>query len=415
MSERLLGRRALVILSAVVGLSLLVGLIVSIFGDELLPVRSSGADAFSRSALGHRAFVELLEENGVPVLVARRESLRAPHTRGRRVLRVLAEPRPGEREDLHASLQEGLRDSRSYLLVLPKWEGQPAAGRSGWVGAVRRLEDDEVLHALSATGIEATLVRPARPAQATDPWPAAWDVCALPHEPTLTRPQLLRSEELTPLIACSEGVLLGQLPDGGAVLSDPDLIATHGLAAGDNDALALDMVRFLLPPRGTVVIDERIHGHGIDEGFWRGLFTFPVVLALAHAALAGLLLVWSAVRRFGPPEPLPAPIHEGKRPLIDNTAELLLQAGHDQHVLRRYLRETLRAVGSALHLERGLREDELCRRLDESAHGRASEVKTDVLLRAVRSEAGQPRGALRAARLIHRWKEGMLHGVGPNS
>ena len=61
----------ILIVLVLVGVSLLAGIILSVFGPEIFPVESVGPDSYSRSAVGHHGFVALLEELDVPVLVSR--------------------------------------------------------------------------------------------------------------------------------------------------------------------------------------------------------------------------------------------------------------------------------------------------------------------------------------------------------
>ena len=89
MSEASFRPRTVLILALVGGTSLLAFCLLLAFGDEFSEVSSHEGDAFSRSALGHHAFVALLEELDVPVVVSR--SATARKLRDSSVL-VVAEP-----------------------------------------------------------------------------------------------------------------------------------------------------------------------------------------------------------------------------------------------------------------------------------------------------------------------------------
>ncbi len=70
--------------------SLTLALALIVIRPEAGEVSSSAADSFSRSALGHRGFVELLRANGIPVLVSRYASAERA---GASSLLLIAEPR----------------------------------------------------------------------------------------------------------------------------------------------------------------------------------------------------------------------------------------------------------------------------------------------------------------------------------
>ncbi len=65
------GRRALVLVVAAAAVSLLATFGLGAFGELLSEPQTFGADSWSRSALGHRAFVELARAQGHQVLVSR--------------------------------------------------------------------------------------------------------------------------------------------------------------------------------------------------------------------------------------------------------------------------------------------------------------------------------------------------------
>jgi len=90
MSETLLSRRSMIILMVIGGVSLLAGFAGVIFWGNLPTVSSSYSDSYSVSALGHRAFVDLLEEAGYRVL---RSRSRSDQKAGEDAVLVLIEPR----------------------------------------------------------------------------------------------------------------------------------------------------------------------------------------------------------------------------------------------------------------------------------------------------------------------------------
>ncbi len=82
-------RRMVIGLVSVVSLSFLAALLWGVFGPELRSDRSVASDSFSRSAIGHHAFVELLRELEIPVVVSRNNS---GAKAGDRALLLIMEP-----------------------------------------------------------------------------------------------------------------------------------------------------------------------------------------------------------------------------------------------------------------------------------------------------------------------------------
>jgi hypothetical protein len=227
-------------------------------------------------------------------------------------------------------------------------------------------------------------------------------------------------------VSTDAGVLVGRLvrDDGSEVIivSDPDLIANHGLARGDNAALALAVLAGLRPPGAVVVVDEALHGHVATPSLWRELFTFPLALATTSVLIALALLLWSAMGRFGRPRPDVRVLGDGKRSLIDNTAELTRLGGHAGHALERYLQATLQDVARALYAPTHLGSAETRTWLLRAAQAR--QVGTDLvaLEREVADIAApaSPRArkaerALAVAARIHRWRQEMTDGSAGHS
>jgi len=390
--------------------SLTLALALSIIRPGGERVRSSGADAFSRSALGHRAFAELLRATGTPVLVSRYASAERA---GRSSLLIIAEPRldPGAtgRARRLAAMAGG---GRTTLLVLPKWTGRAHKDHGGWVEAVEPLDQARVDRVLDAVDLPAHAVRFPE-AGRCDRATAGWDWVS---------PQLLVPEgtRLRPLIACEKGVLLAEMAtrDSGRllVLSDPDLLSNHGLGRADNASLALAIVDLARDAGRPVVIDETLHGFERPPSLWRELFTFPLLPATIQAGVALLALVASGLGRFGAPLAVAPALTPGRALLIENTASLLAAGGHSAHSLGRYFDGTLSDLAHTLHAPPSLHGSRLLTHLADS--GRRRGVKHDV--RALERRVAQlrssarpaPSAVLATAREIHGWRKEMLRGSG---
>ncbi|WP_242352764.1 MULTISPECIES: DUF4350 domain-containing protein [Anaeromyxobacter] len=395
--------------------SLAAAAFLGVFGDELSEPPSVAPGAYSRSAIGHRAFVTLLRELGIPTLVSRH---RTADKAADGALVVLAEPAlepAGERGRRTVTLEEIASDASRLLVVLPKRSGFPDPHRPRWLGGASLLPLAEVRRALEVLELDAEVVRPRQLTAAS---------CGtLPAGAVLDAPQLLRSDALVPLVSYAEGMLAGEVVDEETgrrivVLADPDVLANHGLGRGENAALALRLVERLGGGEVPVVIDETLHGLDLQPSVARELFRFPLVLATAQAALLAALAVWAGLVRFGRPRPPDALLAPGKAFLVENTAALLRHGGHVAHVLGAYLRAAKDEVArrSRAPGDRAEAQDAWIARL-AAARGRS-----DALARAearVRALEGRGRGAeedaLRTALEIHTWREEMTHGADGDS
>jgi hypothetical protein len=402
-------RRALAWLVGVGASSLGLALALLATGaPESAEVASAGADAYSRSALGHRGFVALARAGGVPVLVSRYDSGRRAGSSG---VLVIAEPRLPEADPNRARrLARMLTEARTALLVLPKWTGSEDPARPGWIGEASALPAMDVRRVLSAAGVAARLVRETGTGS---------ERCEGLESPvTLPRPQLLAptTERLKPLVSCPGGLLLGIEEREGLrlfVLSDPDLLANHGLGRGANAQAAGAIVALARAGEKALVLDETLHGHERVPALWRELFTFPLLPAVVQAALAALALLLAGLGRFGAPVEAGLGIAPGKGVLIENTAFLLRSAGHSGHTLGRYFDATVAEVARAVHAPPGAGPSEIRELLAAAARRRRVSVDLRTLeeqVERVRRQEAAEAAVVSTARRVFRLREEMLRG-----
>jgi len=401
-SEAPFRRATLIGLVTLSAASLLGGLLLAIFApDDKGPRSAVRPTARGRGALAHRAFIEVLRRLEVRVVVGR-VSRPEPGTAV-----VVAEPSlsrergPGEDVRLRQLLEEAPR----ALLVLPKWSGSPDPSRRGYLASAELLPASVPAEVLGAAGIAGQVTRVAESIA-----PGTWSG-ELHGAPDLRPAQLLVSKDLQPVLSSNGRLLVGERSTRGGkllVLADPDLLSNHGLRRGDDARLAVALIE-RLRQGGGVRFDESFHGGAHDEGPWRALLRFPLVLAVVQALLAAALLLWGGMRRFGSPLPADPPLAAGKAALIESMAELLRFGGHSAHALDRYLRSSLQEVAGALHAPGELRGGALEAWLDRL--GTRAHLPT---VAALRGEAGaaasSPAALLESARRIHLWRTRMLHG-----
>jgi hypothetical protein len=219
------------------------------------------------------------------------------------------------------------------------------------------------------------------------------------------------------IIAGPTGILLGELNKNRAiwVLADPDVIANHGIGQGENAALALAIINRLRGRDGPVVFDETIHGYLTQSASPLALLVqFPFIVATSMVAAALGLLLWATMARFGAPQTAPPPLSAGRQGLLQNVAQLITFAGHQQVMVRRYVQETVRETARQLHAPRGLSGAPLASWLTRVGEARGVTVDCAAVIREVEQLDDRGRSDLgplvRLARDIHRWRREIVDG-----
>jgi hypothetical protein len=392
-------RRTLVWLVAVGTASFLALMVISAIAGNTSGDRA-GANPYSESAIGYRGLVSFLENLEMPVLVSRDRGL--TERLDPDALQILLEP--ASAGDL-APMLVTLTGGGPVLVVLPKWRGNPDPKKPTWLSSVLLLDRKVVEGIAPALTADLKLVRPKALTKVYGPYGLA---------PTVPKPQLFKSEKITPVVHTDQGILLGRVDAYGTViyvLSDPDILNNHGLPNGANARLAAAIIADV-SGGGTVAIDATLQGFTRSPSQWRSLFERPLLpVTLLALATVGLLF-WTASTRFGAPLPVPPRMASGKEGLIDNTAQLLDFGGHFGVLLERYRASAIREVTAALHAPAGLDQIDLARWLDRIAHARGLDTTFADLVsdRAAAGKAVHGRDMLSSARRIHRWKTEMLRG-----
>jgi len=304
-----------------------------------------------------------------------------------------------------ARLRSDVEQAAATLVVLPKRTGHVDRQQPDWLERVTLLSPATVAkrfeHVGEWAGVDSVPAVVRTPAVEGWRGPDGW-----PEPQFASSVQLLQHhDELEPVLACAQGVLLGRLGDL-FVLADPDPLANHGLGRGDNAAWVLAMLRHCKRD-GAIVFDETLHGHRLDPSIWHIAGRFPFVLVTGHLLLVLALVASMARGRFGPVTP-PAPaIGAGKAFLIDNTAALLARAGSHGPSLRRYGRQRVRLVAESLGAPAGLGEDQ-CRAF---VMARMAPADRETLQRLLEREATElpAAAAVQAAGTIRQLTEGLLH------
>jgi hypothetical protein len=287
-----------------------------------------GPTAYSKSAIGHAAFYNLLAELGIYDEISENGS--AVHVGPGDVL-LIAEPRTDETTIAEV---KAMLDARTVFLVLPKRTGKPDRDRPYWLAEDKLVAEADVNAILHLVDHDASIVR-------VSAMSSLLEDDTLAGSPSINKPQLMNSKLLRPMLAAPEGMLVGERRIGNrriVVLSDPDIISNHALTRGDNSVLAVSLIESLRNANGNVIFDEFVHGFAPKPfNLLNILFQFPFVLVTAQMAAAIALLIWAATARFGAPVTLAPPLEAGKHSLIDTGARLLTQARRVSDLSQRYV------------------------------------------------------------------------------
>ena len=377
-----------------------------IYGDSRIDT-ASGTNAYSYSALGHRAFVETLRRQDIPVRVSRVEPADKADDSA---LLIIAEP-----DGDWVSDNVLKNTARRVLLVLPKHVGVGDERRRKWVKQVLPRAIEEAQEVLNSVAPDSDVSRSTSQAE--------WRLNKFAATPYIAAPQLMSDAGLVALIADREGdLLLGQVAGRNNhiwILSDPDILSNHGLGKGENAELMIEIVREMLPPGGGVVVDETVHGFYHSPSLWRHIFELPFAAVTLLTVVSVLTLIWAAVGRFGAPLHSRAPSAAGKEGLIEITARLLNARAHGQYILRRYQDIVFRDIGRLLHAPHKFGDREFDAWLDRAALTRGVKIDAaelrDTIAAMGTDSLGDGAHAARVARKLYAWKQEMANGPGSHS
>lgn len=381
------------------------------------PMDKAKPSSYSTSAIGYAGFYDTMRRLNMPVIRSIGNPLYQMEADG---VLIVAAPEIGRLTSLNDAAK--LARAPRLLLVLPKWHGSSDETRPRWVAEVEPAPLFSAQQTLAlVAGTNSIVIR--------DIWPTDWQYNEIGVTPAQTAPvaQMIRSNQLRPVVGTSDGMLLGEIIDKDRiiwVLADPDLMSNYGFGQGDNALFMITLLNTLRHWNNTdsgapIVFDEVVHGFEQPESSpLRLIVTFPFSIITILVCLTGIFAALAGVSRFGAPR-RPKPDQDfGKAGLIHNGARLLDYAGHHTIVLQRYVRMTIFSVGQSLHAPANLSDAALAQWLDRIGKTRKLKTSCVAILAAatqLNKENNQNLTRLfKSAGEIHNWKGEMLNGSAVN-
>ena len=384
---------------------LAIGLMV--LAEVMEPRGQVGANAFSRSAIGHRAFVEILRRLDVPVVISRHRAVRG--ARPGDVVLVAEPPTAAALASTLGALRDAPAGPSAMVLVLPKRTGSADPAKAGRLARSWVLPAAGVIAVLRDMG---SLVEVARSDSTPD-----WEDNRFGAIPLLDGVQLVTGG-LRPVVAAAQGVLIGDTVVDGVpvrVVTDPDLLATHGIGDGANAVLAVNAITELLDDGGRLIVDETVHGYRQDPSLVIAAFRPPLLPATLALVMALGALAWAAWSRFGAPIAEAPRLERGKDPLIEGAVGLLATGPHAGRTLVAYARMVVRDVAHRFHAPANLDPAGQETWLAARARSRGATDDLDALLARIRTlsaASGADGDIAAAARRLHTFRRELIDGPG---
>ncbi len=309
--------------------------------------RDGGAHAAANGLNGFEGLVKLLEARGHDVTLSRSEARLEEE-----VLLVLTPPVFSDGTEL-AEMIEARRYVGPTLVILPKWlagtvpaDAVAKAVPSGWVALGGAFPPEWVSEIAGLEESEVEVVERKK-----------WQAFGLSGSfPDPERVLTLDDSRVLPLVTDETGdVFAGYLADAGyypvladaagmpardeedpgtdsdlwplVIIAEPDLANNYGLADPARAEAAVRIVEAAIEDYDLpIVFDLTLPGLGRSQNLMTLAFQPPFLAATLCLLLAGIVIAWRALRRFGPPVAEAPALAMGKRQLARNGGGLVERA-----------------------------------------------------------------------------------------
>ena len=431
--------------------------VLQAYAPDLRSGNNGGGHALSKSAVGFAGLVDLMQARGDPVIVSRGPLHTAAAAPGLLILT------PSEMTDGKALAK--IKFAGDALIVLPKWSVMGDPTHPGWVRKVDVIPSELVTSALPE-GFHPKDIKVTRQSGVTQPtlkggeqlFNAArnFDVGSTDSWQTLS------GKSVTPIITdANGGVVLGLLtplpenPDDANandannatppaasaadntaadnsaaaptptptvttppkpataiegqvyVLSDPDLLNTHGLKDLNTTRSALAMIDGLHSSGGPIAMDVTLHGFSRGRSILKLAFEPPFLALTLCLVAAALMMGWHAYIRFGPAVTPERAVAFGKAALVDNSSALIRVAKREPRMGARYVGVVRTIVANLVGAPRDLDRAELDKFLDRIGRGKQADLNIETLAEES-AHLKTNADLMRLAQRLHRWRTEMM-------
>jgi len=283
------------------------------------------------------------------------------------------------------------------LIVLPKWAVGPF--RKGWVRGRETYPDKLALRPFNGEEGQARMTVRKGVAKRVLTWA---DGQPFATTGPIDSFRTLSGGGLTAVIRdASGGIVLGRVGKEW-VVSDPDLLNTHGISDIATARAGLELLNVARAGGGPVVFDVSINGLKKQRNLLQLALEPPFLGVTLALGLAALLLAVQAAGRFGPPVEKGRAIALGKQGLADNSAALIRLARREHRMVERYALWTRGVAARAVGAPPTLGEAELETLLDRLSEKSGQPPFTQ--LRREAAAANDLGSALAAARRLYAWR-----------
>ncbi|NBB16263.1 hypothetical protein GVN21_12925 [Caulobacter sp. SLTY] len=378
----------LVLWLVVIGVLAFIGsLVFGAFGSEWDKGDDGRAHALSRSAIGYAGVIELLRGTATDVEISRETQVWDENS-----LLILTPPIHADPETIEKVLFDGPR-----LIVLPKWDSGPSS--RGWVRGRDTFTDKESLGPFNGKEGQARMQIRKGVAKRVLTWA---DGRPFARTGPIDGFRTVTGGGLTPVIVdASGGTVLGRLGKEW-VLSDPDLLNTHGISDIATAKAGLELLEVARDGGGPVVFDVSLNGLKSERNLLQLILEPPFLGVTLALGLAALLLAVQAAGRFGPPLEKGRAIALGKQGLADNSAALIRLARREHRMVERYALWVRGVAARAVGAPPSLAETDLEALLDRLSDQAGQPPFTQ--LRREAAAAQDLGAALNAARRLYAWR-----------
>lgn len=390
-------------------LSFAATVVALLYGAGLTEPSPGTVDSYGDGPIGHRAFVEFLEESGFHITRSQRDDFMTP-----RAPLLFLEPRErASSEGREHGFAEAL-DARTVagsptLLLLPKWHLDPGALEVEPASGVHITALLDAAFPGSEVGIdnEGGRTDAARAHALFGPL-GTFEV----EVPWLQTFQNLPDHAEVLLATASGPVVIREVGTGLVLVSDPDLLHNWNLQRRDNARLWHELLVGVFAT-DTVVVDEVFHGHSKQLSLSAGLGSFPAVLLTIHFLGLLLLLLLAGSRRFGPAVAAPPPYASGPGESIGVAASVLAEGEQPGRLAWGYIEQVLADLADRLGVAQAATDSAgRAVAIDRVAQRRGVPPVAQKLLQEVRLLGGSNdrrlRAALDLARHAHAFRRRLL-------